>query len=131
MPRISCRNMALLRDASVGWQAIRKPVPPPRFRGKKGLAPRFGDQGAGLFDVERLDHPAFVALGAAGRGGDQAVRGIELGFGWGEGEIDRRNLVGMDHRLAVESELPALLAFGDEVLIGVQAVEDAVEDGDT
>ena len=31
-------------------------------------------------DVQRFDHPALVALGAAGRRGDQPVRGIELGL---------------------------------------------------
>jgi hypothetical protein len=80
--------------------------------------------------VHALDHLAFEALGAAGRGGEEAPGVLDLRLTRPEQAVGGLDLAGVDERLAVEAEALPLLALGGEAVGIVEAVVDSVEGGD-
>ena len=77
--------------------------------------------------------PSTVTTPSAGRlglleGGDDAARLLHVLRARGEGGVARLDLAGVDEGLAVEAEVAALLALGEEAGLVLDVVVDAVED---
>ena len=93
-----------------------------------------GEGAAGLLDVQVLDHAAVdgddALAGGLGllEGGDDAAGLLDLLGARGEGGVARLDLARVDEGLAVEAEVAALLALGEEAGLVLDVVVDAVED---
>ena len=97
-----------------------------RLRGREDLARRV--------DVEVLDEPAVqgrdaLALRLRGlEGRDDGPRVLDLGRTRTEDLVRDLHLTRVDQRLAVETELTALLRLGAEALVVLDVVVDPVDD---
>src|SRR3954451_12106587 len=83
------------------------------------------------FDMHALDHLIAKALGAAVEGGDQGFGTLDLGRAWRKRLMARRDLAGMNQALAVEAKPTPLLRLLQETGGIVEAVEHAIEGGDS
>src|SRR5579884_1315759 len=96
--------------------------------GERHQAPR-------LLDMQPFDQPAVDERNAKTPGGRLGMRGDDLSRprdlvpAGGEGRIGRPDLLGMDQRLAVKSELPALPARKGKTLLVAKVKMDAIEHG--
>src|SRR5579875_422357 len=94
--------------------------------GERHQAPR-------LLDMQPFDQPAVDERNAKTPGGRLGMRGDDLSRprdlvpAGGEGRIGRPDLLGMDQRLAVKSELPALPARKGKTLLVAKVKMDAIE----
>src|SRR3954453_4376835 len=95
---------------------------------------RLGDGSARHLGMEALDHAAVHRDRASARvlrpveQCDDLAGALDLFGGGSKDRVGRANLVRMDEGLAVEAEIPTLLAFGPEPVLVLKRVVDSVHD---